>query len=283
MGTWAPDVQHFDSNWRELRTLLWTIERLANIDFGELARGTLFYFTDNLVTYYVVQNGNSASKELHKLVRAIKLLEVALRCRVEVVHVPGRLMSEAGPDGLSRGVWLSPDHLLRSTVEESRISLGAVPLSLPLEQWLLRLAGVPEQMTYTRHHSNSSWEWVDIIGQLLIWYPIPEIANQAICHFLDFWVERAGTTQAIFIIPRILQREWGYLAKHVLEIGVFYPHDLPTEYGVNSLIPFCVLFIAPYVRCLPPLDRVEPFTATPRHALWHQAQADEVRRLRMPL
>jgi hypothetical protein len=259
-------VQHFDSNWRELKTLLWTIQRLEKIDSGELARGTLFYFTNNLATYYVVQNGSSASKELHKLVRAIKLLEEKLKCRVEVVHVPGRLMIEAGPDGLSRGVWLSPDRMLRSTVEESHISLGAVPLSLPLKQWLLRLVGIQVKTAYTRHHSTSNWDWVDIIGKLSIWNPIPEIANQAICNFLDFWVERACTTQGIFIILRILQQEWGYLAKHILEIGVYYPHDLPAEYGVTSLIPFCVLFVAPYVRSLPPPDRVESFTATPRHA-----------------
>jgi hypothetical protein len=28
MGTWNPRVHHFSSNWKELRTLLWTMERL---------------------------------------------------------------------------------------------------------------------------------------------------------------------------------------------------------------------------------------------------------------
>jgi hypothetical protein len=66
---------------------------------GKLAQGTLFYFTDNLVTYFVVQNGCLSSEELHKLVWEIEILEIALGCRVEAVHVPGKRMIDAGPDG----------------------------------------------------------------------------------------------------------------------------------------------------------------------------------------
>jgi hypothetical protein len=117
--------------------------------------------------------------------------------------------------------------------------------------------------TYTCHHSTTKWEWVDIVGQLLIWNPTPKISNQAISHFLDFWVERACKMQDFFIIPRILQRKWGYLAKHILGIGVFYPHALTAEYGVTSLIPFCVLFVPPYVCSLPVPDSLEPYAATP--------------------
>jgi hypothetical protein len=106
MGTWNPRVHHFSSNWKELRTLLWTMERLvAN---GKNLRGsTMFYFTDNMTSYYIVQNGSSKSIELHKLIRKIKAYEVLLGCRIEVIHVPGTLMIEEGTDGLSRGLWLS--------------------------------------------------------------------------------------------------------------------------------------------------------------------------------
>jgi hypothetical protein len=125
MGTWAPIVSHFDSNWRELRTLLWTLERLYDRNPDGHIGGTLFYFTDNLVSYYAVQNGSSSSPALHDLVRQIK----KLGCRVEMVHVPGLLMIEEGTDGLSRGHWISPDRMLRSTLEESRMTLKAIPLT----------------------------------------------------------------------------------------------------------------------------------------------------------
>jgi hypothetical protein len=63
MGAWTPQVFHFDSNWKELRTLLWTLERIARRDDHTRVRGTtLFYFTDNQVVYYVVQGGSSSSQ-----------------------------------------------------------------------------------------------------------------------------------------------------------------------------------------------------------------------------
>jgi hypothetical protein len=129
MGTWAPDVQHHDSNWRELRTLLWTLEGLYAHDPTGYIRATLFYFTDNLVSYYVVQNGSSSSPELHDLVRQIKVLEMKMSCRLKVIHVPGQLMIGEGTDGLSQGIWISPDRMLRLTVEESRMTLEAIPLT----------------------------------------------------------------------------------------------------------------------------------------------------------
>jgi hypothetical protein len=71
---------------------------------GRLQGLTLFSFTDNLVTYYIVQSGSSLSSELHKLIREIKRLELLLGCRVEVVHVPCTMMIDQGTDGCSRGL-----------------------------------------------------------------------------------------------------------------------------------------------------------------------------------
>jgi hypothetical protein len=108
MGTWASHVSNFDSNWRELRTLLWTMERLnrkdrkqdesGQVSFleqdtrpskGTVEGGTLFYFTGNMVTYYIVHNGSSTSPSLHNLIRRIKILELRPKCRLEPIHIPG--------------------------------------------------------------------------------------------------------------------------------------------------------------------------------------------------
>ncbi len=95
----------FDSNWKEARTLLWTLERLCNgPNRGRVRGATLFYFTDNLVTCYVVQNGGSSSAKLHHLGRALKRMELLRECRVEVTQVPGTLMNVQGTDGLNRGL-----------------------------------------------------------------------------------------------------------------------------------------------------------------------------------
>jgi hypothetical protein len=82
MGTWAPHVRHHDSNWKELRTMLWTLERALRKRDARIRGGTLFYFTDNSSVYFIVKGGSSRSTELHKLVRKIKMIEIDLQCRI---------------------------------------------------------------------------------------------------------------------------------------------------------------------------------------------------------
>jgi hypothetical protein len=70
MGMWSEQVLHFISNWKELCTLLHTLKRIYDRSDRHKWRGvTLFYFTGNQVTYYVVQNGSSSSEGLHSLVQ----------------------------------------------------------------------------------------------------------------------------------------------------------------------------------------------------------------------
>jgi hypothetical protein len=51
----------------------------------------VFYFTYNEVTYKICKKGSSKTLSLHLLVQQLKALELALRCRLEVIHVPGPL------------------------------------------------------------------------------------------------------------------------------------------------------------------------------------------------
>ncbi len=107
MGTWRGHVHIFSSNWRELRTLVHTLERELEQGHDRLQSATLFYFTDNLVTYYIVSGGSSSSPELQKLIRRLKYLKLALGVRLEVVHIPGKHMIDQRMDGLSRGLQLT--------------------------------------------------------------------------------------------------------------------------------------------------------------------------------
>ena len=100
-GKWAPYVHHFSSNWRELQTLLLTLEQIEQDPAVQTQGTTVFYFTDNSTTYWVAASGSSPSPELHKLATAIRLKEVALGCHLEVIHVPGLVMIQQGADSLS--------------------------------------------------------------------------------------------------------------------------------------------------------------------------------------
>jgi hypothetical protein len=168
---------------------------------------TVFYFTDNMTTYYIIMNGSSRGPQLHKLVRASKRLEVLMCCRIEVIHVPGVLMVDEGTDGLSHGLWLSAQRIYRSSLTESDLALGAVPFSTALGSWALDTVGLPTDTEYRLQHSLSPWSFETVYGQTTIWVPTPEVARQALVKFLDIWVENATITSGLFLIPRIMQKD----------------------------------------------------------------------------
>jgi hypothetical protein len=278
MGTWAPHATHHDSNWKELRTLMWTMERLVKKKNSRVRGGTLFYFTDNSSVYYIIKGGSSKNVELHRLARDIKILEIQLGCRLEPVHVPGVLMIDEGTDGLSRGMWLAPARLTRSSIMESSLALGSVPFSPAMGEWALHTVGVDPSTRYTLHTTEGGWDFKEIYGQVSIWTPVPEVARQALVRFLDIWVEGATMTSGLFLVPRVLQKDWEYICKHVITIGEYYPWMLPESCAYDSHIPLVLLYIPPYVRTLPDYS-LERSASTPVHARWHTEQADYLRGL----
>ena len=107
MGVWQARAKPNSSNWKEARTVL---QSLLQEQGGDRLRDTtVFFLTDNLVSYYIINGGSSRSPGLHALVQDIKAACLDLGCQLEVVHVPGKLMIIQGTDGLSRGLWLAPE------------------------------------------------------------------------------------------------------------------------------------------------------------------------------
>jgi hypothetical protein len=160
-----------------------------------------------------------------------------------------------GTDGPSRA---SADRILRSSVEESRLALGAVLFTPVLGAWLVKAAGLPPHTAYQHHDDLGMSEYHKIDRQWTIWTPSPEVGRQAISTFLDYWVEHPDGTGGIFAIPRVFQRQWGHVTKYFTEIGIFDPRLLPWGAAYDSLIPFIVLVCFPHHRELPGRDGVEP-------------------------
>jgi hypothetical protein len=80
------------------------------------------------------------------------------------------------------------------------------------------------------------------------------------------------------MIPRILQRDWAFLSKHVHEMVVIYPSALPPSLRYDSLIPLVLLYVPCYVRSLP-ISRLDKSTDRTVYEHWHYQQAEHVRGL----
>jgi hypothetical protein len=277
MGTWCSHVHSFSSNWRELRTLVFTLEREVG-GCGRLIYSTLFYFTDNLVMYYIVSGSSSKSPELQRLLRRLKYLELLLGIRLEVVHIPGTHMIDQGTDGLSRGLHLGGGRLKRTTHAETQRIFEGVPVTPSTLQWA-RAQVLPECL----HHeciymdANQTWSFLQVSRRATLWFPAPEWAHQLLEAVIFAWIERPWDTEAFFVVPRVFQRDWGRVSRHIVELGVFPAASVPV-YGLSTDIPCVILHLPCYVRSLPPPRRLDEPPRPPRSE-WHRDQAEQLRGL----
>jgi hypothetical protein len=171
MGQWKPHVHSKSSNYRELYTLLATLQRIWERDPTSVRGMTLFYFTDNSVCYHVVQGGSSKSPTLHALVKEIKLMEVKMGCRLEAVHVPGLVLICQGTDALSRGVWVSPAQGFNPVEVTAQVFAGGIHD----DRWSSVLPSLYTEIPLggtIRHWSQC--EQFSLVGrQHTIWLPPP--------------------------------------------------------------------------------------------------------------
>jgi hypothetical protein len=250
MGTWSPTVHHYSSNWRELRTLVATLSPTEQ-GIHNVRDVHLFYFTDNSTVYNITRSGSSPSPKLHELVQTLKLLELRQGCRLDVVHVPGTTMITQGTDGQSRGLWVSP--LAQTTRDVTADLFRPAPPSDLLMHWLLKLTASPfAPEEYHWESDLSSWHSHDLIHHHCLWTLSPTIARQGMMAAVFAWIESPSDSSHFFLIPRLLQREFGRVNKHILLLGQFMDAPLPPDF--SPLVPFVVFYLSPFQRHTKRLD-----------------------------
>ena len=83
-----------------------------------------------------------------------------------------------------------------------------------------------------------------MINHNVLWCVSPGFGKQAILQALYTWVETPTTCGHIFIIPRVIQREFGRVSKFVLFHGQHT--DLPLPF--TPVVPFLLFYIPPFDR-----------------------------------
>jgi len=186
-----------------------------------------------------------------------------------------------GTDGLSRGVDMQQ---LSSNNGNSLIPLlwQPAPATNQILQWVISilppLFDVSTPWIILSDFSN--WSRTTFVGRSVMWCISPNFARQAILQALAAWVESPTDSGHIFIVPRILQRDFGRLSKFVVYGGQYTNLPLP----FTPLLPFVVYF-------LPPFDRhsayqrqiVSPMDASPNAVpSWVQQEINGLLRLSAP-
>ena len=77
MGCWKYTVHSFSSNWKESKTFHMTLKRSNKT--ATVKDIMSFHFTDNIVSYYILQLGSSKVPELQKIVLESKQLKLSMK------------------------------------------------------------------------------------------------------------------------------------------------------------------------------------------------------------
>ena len=278
MGRWDHKVHSFSSNWRELKTLELTLRlELARTD--DRARDTtLFYFTDNVVTYFVVNNGSSRNPQLQALIYSIKALEQALGCMLECVHIPGTSIIDQGSDDLSRAVWMSEHRsYIPASVLIPRLFEG-VRLHQDWISTLRRAVPTIRAGPLVLRRWDSDLDGSSIFDRCTVWAPPVEMADGVLAAVLTAWTERPATTSAVFLLPRVLQRQWSRMSRFLITVKPIIPEGSSAKKDcfvypdpaapIYHRLPIVILYLPLHVPTLPSV-RVE---STASSIPWEQRQ-----------
>ena len=220
-GVWGDGGEDSSSNYREMRNLVETLERVGLS--GDLQGKEIFVFTDNATAESIAHKGSSTSPLLYDLVVRLYKLAMKFNCLVRIFHVAGSRMIAQGADGLSRGDLLAGSLNGKDPMSFIPTHLSAIQRSPSLKSWVttwLSEGGAgnivllkPEDW-FTRGHDIVGYE-KNIDGVTIpiyeagtyIWDAPPGAARVVIEEIRQARHKRQKSTH-VFLVPRLMMPEW---------------------------------------------------------------------------
>ena len=259
-GVWGEDNDGKSSNYRELRNLVETLEKLGRE--GKLSGKEIFIFTDNMVSESIAAAGSSASELLYDLVvRLVACLGMRFRCSVQFIHVAGTRMIKQGSDGLSRGDLYEGVMSGKPMLHYIPLADSALDRSPKLLPWIrgwfsgfeTDLEVLDKEGWFERGHDivggtiNSDGVWVPRYqAGTFVWSP-PPAAARIVAEELRQARQKRQRSAHVFVVPRLMWVEW---RKHLFKSADLM-FDLPVGSDVWPAEMHETLMFAVYFPYLP--------------------------------
>jgi len=119
----------------------------------------------------------------------------------------------------------------------------AIP-SKRLQVWALHFCGVTSSSPWQLRSDLDNWRRSLLIDKCTLWTISPQLTVQAMLEAVQSWIEQWFSASHIFIVPRVLQRDFGHINKDIIFIG--HTWDIPV--GFVPTIPFVVFYLPSFSR-----------------------------------
>jgi hypothetical protein len=93
---------------------------------------------------------------------------------------------------------------------------------------------------------TSSWEPHNLMHNNTLWALSPGVVRQGFTAAIMAWVESPLDSSHLFLVPRIQQRSFGLVNKHVEFIGQF--KEAPWGRAHSPLVPFVFYYLPPCIH-----------------------------------
>jgi hypothetical protein len=157
-------------------------------------------------------------------------------------------MITQGTDGLSRGIWANGFNIyFKSFAVE--VFLPALP-SLSLTHWDLSHIGIQAEHAawWNFETDTSSWAPQHLMHAHTFLILSPGVSRQGSTAAIMPRVESPWDSSHLFLVPRIQQRSFRRVNKHVEFIGKF--KEIPWGRAHSPLVPFVLYYLPPFVGSL---------------------------------
>ena len=245
-GVWPRHLQLNSSNWRECRTILYSLQKALqqqdSTGVRALDGAVLYVFTDNAVSASVINRGTSTSTALMRLVRGIRRFESLLGCQVVAVWTPGSEIVRQGTDGLSRAA-LTEGAMAPTCTDP--LSFSPIDVAAPLAErcFVDAVAGLLPRTAVC--HRVEDYYQQPHPGRPVVLLPPPSLARVAIDQALRWHAALPYTTAVHVIVPATYGNDWSRLASYFTRVYFARPGQFRRPAGAAGTM--VLLTILPHL------------------------------------
>jgi hypothetical protein len=182
-----------------------------------------------------------------------------------------------GTDGLSHRVWNSALQVSRKFPVSELFE--PFPLDNVMIQWAYRQAGLIQPPKVRVFHDLNNWNKADMLKPDCIWPVSPTVAQQALTTAALAWAESPLDSSHLFLVPHVLQCDFGCINCHIQYLGQFDPKELPLH-SHPCCVPLLLFYLPPHRRSICPQASCRmDLPSFPRMPAWVAQQVTYMRGL----
>jgi hypothetical protein len=118
-----------------------------------------------------------------------------------------------------------------------------------LVTWVYQAIGIGKPSQLLTFTDLDAWPHKDMLKRHCLWSVSPTVARQAFTTAAQAWVESPLDSSHLFIVPRVMQQDFGRINRHIQYIDQFNPKELPLQ-SHPSRVPLLLFYLPPHSRTL---------------------------------